>query len=209
MITKLTAALTWPLVVLLAAVPLTAAGALAPAPRVVNVRIYNQSSMADAGLATMLDVANRIWAPYGIAVARSDDPDAIAVVIADRQTRETAANPQSAVIGTTLFTQGHATPYINLSLGAAEAFAMSSHDDGPPFSARPRVQRDAMLDRMMGVALAHELAHYLLDTMDHTRAGLLRAGLSLRDFTRPEPSRLTLTLAQRRQLCDLEGLGPH
>lgn len=39
----------------------------------------------------------------------------------------------------------------------------------------PIVQREILLARAMGRALAHELGHYLLASKAHTRAGLLRA----------------------------------
>ncbi len=203
--TRSAALLSLPFALLLAGAP---AAASPQEPRVVPVHVYNQSSMQEARVAAMLDVVNRIWTRYGVVIERCADPDAISVVLSDHPMREAAARTQAAVIGTTLFTAGHATPYINLSLGAAEAFASGSHDGPVPFNAMPRLQREAMLDRMMGVALAHELAHYLLDTMHHTRGGLLRSGLSLRDFTQPEFARLSLTTAQRRfLLCEHEAPG--
>lgn len=177
------------------------------APRAVEVRIYNQSSMRQAGLETMMEVANSIWAPYRIAIERSDDPRAVSVIVSDQLTGETAS-AHATVIGTTLFTGGHATAFIKLSLGAAEAFAVGAQDGGIPFTSQPRSERDAMLERMMGVALAHEIAHYVLDTTEHANTGLLQTGLSLHDFTHPEPAHLALTRDQQRQLCGSEKLRP-
>jgi hypothetical protein len=174
----------------------------------VEVRIYNQSSMRQAGLETMMEVANRIWAPYGIAIERSDDPRAVSIIVSDHLTGETAASAHGTVIGTTLFTGGHATAFIKLSLGAAEAYAEGVQDGGMPFTSQPRSARDAMLERMMGVALAHEIAHYVLDTTEHANSGLLRTGLSLHEFTHPEPAHLALTRDQQRQLCGSEKLRP-
>jgi hypothetical protein len=53
---------------------------------------------------------------------------------------------------------------------------------------------------MLGVALAHELGHYLLDTSQHSAAGLLQAGLTIHQLAFPEPARLTLTAEQQRLL---------
>jgi hypothetical protein len=198
--TRSAALLSLPFALLLAGAPVTASP---EQPRVVAVHVYNQSSMQEARVATMMAVTNRVWTRYGIVIERCSDPGAIAVILSDHPMREAAARTQAAVIGTTLFTGGHATPYINLSLGAAEAFAAGAQDGAVPFSSMPRLEREAMLDRMMGVALAHELAHYLLDTMHHTRGGLLRSGLSLRDFMQPEFARLSLTSEQRRYLLCL------
>ncbi len=217
--------LTVPLVVMLAGAALTAAPDRRHVPdvclastelppgdtdarRAVAVRISNQSSMRQAGLETMMEVTNRIWARYGVAIERSDDPRAVSVIVSNHPTGERAASAHATVIGTTLFTEGHATAFIKLSLGAAEAFAIGSQDGGIPFTSQPRAERDAMLERMMGVALAHELGHYLLDTAEHARSGLLQTGLSLRDFTHPEPAHLALTRDQQRQLCGSERLRP-
>jgi hypothetical protein len=73
---------------------------------------------------------------------------------------------------------------------------------------------------MMGVALAHELGHYLLDTTHHSTAGLLRESLSVSDLAHPNPAHLRLTDKQQRRICidgnmsrrpdlkDLIGTGP-
>lgn len=171
-------------------------------PRVVHVRIYNQSRMSAPDVDQLLDVAAAIWAPNGIALERGADPDAVTVVLADRPTRATA-NGGGAVLGTTLFTEGHATRLINLSVAAAETAADNANQPGLPFNARPSAQRNAMLVRMLGVALAHEMAHYLLDTTQHSRDGLLRAGLGVPDLIHPNVAHLALTPDQQRHLCNV------
>jgi hypothetical protein len=100
-----------------------------------------------------------------------------------------------------LFSRHHATPYIHLWRGAAEAVADATPIKGTLFSARPREERDAILLRMMGVALAHELAHYLLDTEKHSRRGLLRESLTARDLQHPEVTRLDLSRTQQWLMC--------
>lgn len=74
-------------------------------------------------------------------------------------------------------------------------------EDGIPFDAWPLLQRFAILVRMMGVALAHEMAHYLLDTARHSSVGLLQAGLNIRELAFSEPTHLKLTPAQQRLLA--------
>jgi hypothetical protein len=105
------------------------------------------------------------------------------------------------VLGTTLFSKGHATPFIRLWLGAAEAVANGSDAEGQPFRMRPREERNSILLAIMGVALAHELAHYLLDTAHHSPGGLLRASLSVRELEHADPARLGLTVQQQRLIC--------
>ena len=96
---------------------------------------------------------------------------------------------------------GHAEPRIHLWLGAAEALASRADVSAPPFRVRSREDRDATLTQMLGVALAHEIGHYLLDTSHHAPNGLLQPVISLRDFEAPDLTHLRLNPDQRRQLC--------
>ena len=168
--------------------------------RTVSIMMYNRSRMRQADLDGLLDVANQVWTPYGVSLQRGIGAGTVAVIVSDSKP-VTKANETRTVLGTTLFSDGHATPYINLSLGAAEEFADSTSEDGVHFTARPTRQRDAILTRMLGVALAHELAHYLLDTGVHSSGGLLKAGLDMRQLSFSDPARLKLTPGQQRQLC--------
>ena len=65
----------------------------------------------------------------------------------------------------------------------------------------PRRDREAIVRQVMGVAFAHELGHYLLDTGQHSNRGLLQAALPLRDLSQPERGRLELTPAQQLLMC--------
>ena len=169
-------------------------------PRIVRITLYNHSRFTRADLEDLLAVTNRIWSPYGVTMTNESGPGAVAVIVTDQPTRA-AGELGPIVLGTTLFTEGHATPYIKLSLLAAEMFADEGVESGLPFSARPRNQRDEMLTRILGVAFAHEMAHYLLDTSQHSSSGLLQAGLGVRDLTSPDPGRLKLTPGQERRLA--------
>ena len=169
-------------------------------PRVVRVSMYNQSRMRPGDIERLLAVANAIWAPYGVVLEMSSGPGTVAVVL--RNGSSVPDDTGRMVLGTTLFADGHATPYMRLSLAAAEAFADDSDaGDGVPYNLRPREMRNDLLMRILGVALAHEMAHYLLDTARHSRGGLLQAGLGIRDLASPNPDRLKLTTAQWRLLC--------
>jgi hypothetical protein len=169
-------------------------------PRVVGVKIYNQSGIRGASLDQILDTTNRIWNAYGVRVEPSMRANAIAIVLSDRL-HPAATDARPAVLGDTLFMSGHATRYIHLWMGNAEALAVGSEIGGPPFLTRSRDARNAILLQMMGVALAHELGHYLLDTAHHSAAGLLRESLSVIDLAHPNPAHLRLTDEQQRLIC--------
>ena len=174
-----------------------------PQPRVVGLRIYNQPDLDDIGINRILEMANRIWNPYGVCIEPSTGHDAITVVISRAMTA-TATSLRPTVLGDTLFSDGHATPYIHLWPANAEALATGAEIEGRPFTSRSRVERDLILVQMLGVALAHELAHYLLDTTNHSTVGLLRGTLSVNDLAFPRPGHLRLTHEQQRQLICLD-----
>jgi hypothetical protein len=167
--------------------------------RVVQVRLYSKSRLPEAGLVAMFDTTNRIWLSYGVRIEPGGGADAVVVVVSDTPIRHTPYGP--TVLGTTLFVEGHATPNISLSLGSAEQLA-ASINMAPPFESRPSADRDEILLRMLGVALAHEIGHYLMDTERHSSSGLLQSAISTHDLQGEQLSHLGLTDDQQRRLCD-------
>jgi hypothetical protein len=168
------------------------------APRVLRLRIYNQAHVNDSVLVTILDVANRIWSPYGVSIETAENPDAVSVVLSDRLMHGQGGGPLA--VGDTVFMKGHATPYIHLWLGGARLIAENAELDGPPYVGKPKVEQTAILARMLGVALAHEVAHYLLDTTAHSADGLLRSVINPRDMEDPNPAHLRLTHKEQKLL---------
>jgi len=160
--------------------------------------MYSRSRLNDRDLRTIVMITNRVWLPYGVKLESATGPDSIVVVVSGRSLQQTWFGP--TVLGTTMFVEGHAKGNVQLSLDAAEALAAAANMT-PLFSERPLPQRDEMLVRMLGVALAHELGHYLLDTMEHSSAGLLQQVLSVRDMQSVDLSHLGLTDDQQRRVC--------
>jgi hypothetical protein len=169
-------------------------------PRIVRIRIYNQTRMDESAFVNILEVTNRIWAPYGVSVEATTALDAVTVVVSAGTMHGTVDDAPIAV-GDTLFTQGHATPYIHLWLGAAELLARNSQGDGQSFTLKPAAERDAILLRMLGVALAHEVGHYLLDSSHHSSAGLLQQTMAAREMEQPNPAHLRLSRKELQMMC--------
>lgn len=174
--------------------------AVANGVRVVRVKVYNQSRLSDANLTALLDVSRHIWLRYGVAIEPVTSLDAVTVVMSGDQRRPAAIDGRS-VLGETLFTRNHATPYIRLWLGAAEHVAAVTPTGATPFNMLPDERRESTLAQMMGVALAHELGHYLLDTEKHSTRGLLQAAISVRELQHPVLGRLELTRSQQQLMC--------
>ncbi len=62
----------------------------------------------------------------------------------------------------------------------------------------PTMQRETLLARAMGRALAHELGHYLLASKAHSERGLMKAALTAVELFRPDSATLRLDASQRR-----------
>jgi len=171
--------------------------------RTVRLKFYNQSRMSEADLGAMVALNSRIWQPYGVTVERTTSPDAVSVVVSGRERRPVSGSTQT-VLGETLFTSHHATPYIRLWLGAADAMADATRMGTVPFFTLPREERHDILVQTMGVSLAHELAHYLLDTTKHSSRGLLKPSINVADMQRPDMAHLELTRSQQRLMCNTD-----
>jgi hypothetical protein len=167
---------------------------------IVPVTIYNRSRLTEAKLAVILATVNKLWVPYGVKIERGHG-HGLAVVISPDAAELARLDTAPLVLGTTSFTDGHANAYIRLWLGAAEALAGSSGGEGGRFAVLPNVERDRILISIMGVALAHELAHYLLDTSRHSPDGLLQEAMSFHDLVHPTAERLFLSVEQQEALC--------
>ena len=169
-------------------------------PKVVGLKIYNQPAISDADVNRILQMANQLWNRYGVTIEPSTRADAITLVLS-RRTTGGSTDLRPAVLGDTLFSDGHATPYIHLWPANAEALATESEIGGRPFTSLSRVERDAILVRMLGVALAHELAHYLLDTSSHSAGGLLRNPMGVNELASADPAHLRLSRQQQQLIC--------
>ncbi len=63
-----------------------------------------------------------------------------------------------------------------------------------------------MIPRVLGVALAHEIGHYLLDTRTHASSGLLRAAIPAAELFEPRLAQLGLGREQASLLCRMRAL---
>jgi hypothetical protein len=65
----------------------------------------------------------------------------------------------------------------------------------------PRAERETLLGRAMGRALAHELGHYLLASKAHSEKGLMRAKRTAAEFFSIDKSRFDLDAGQRAAIA--------
>ena len=72
----------------------------------------------------------------------------------------------------------------------------------------PAAQREWLLGRAMGRALAHELGHYLLASKEHTARGLMKASRTASEFFTVDNRAFVIEPAQRRlMVARLRGEG--
>jgi hypothetical protein len=120
--------------------------------------------------------AARVWAPYGIALDESpaDSPchtGTITLHVAMAQTPGPGTNPHA--LGSIVFTGGAPEPRVSLYVAtAADLVSTATHNDPSHW---PVAYHDAILSRVLGRALAHEIGHYILNQREHSTSGLMRA----------------------------------
>jgi hypothetical protein len=111
-----------------------------------------------------------------------------------------ATHDQHWPLAATRVVEGRITPPIYVSLDVAARIVRGAN---PPYSA-PALA-GIMVPRVVGRAIAHELAHLLLDTRAHTARGLLRARFTADDLVSPIRDAFNLdsgqvALARRHQV---------
>jgi hypothetical protein len=94
-------------------------------------------------------------------------------------------------------------PQQEIYLSHANAIAMMDNAVGVVgiVDQMPTIQRETLLARAMGRALAHELGHYLLASKAHTGHGLMKAVLTAVELFQPGASGFRIEPAQRRAVA--------
>jgi hypothetical protein len=90
---------------------------------------------------------------------------------------------------------------IYVSYTNAQAVMAESRGVVGIFAEMPVVQRETLLARAMGRALAHELGHYLLASKVHTKRGLMKAILSAAELFMSDASGLRVESEQARTIA--------
>jgi hypothetical protein len=132
-----------------------------------------------------------IWAPCGIAIVWTGA--ALDKAVRIEVDRPVSALPQVVPdeqwpVAVVQYANGHILPPVYASVDAAERVARSA---SPPYSS-PALA-GIIVPRILGRAIAHELAHVLLDTREHAASGLLRRRFSADEFASPVRNMFLLT----------------
>lgn len=156
-----------------------------PPPRLsVDIVFDGQPMRRQLKGAAMAEVT-AIWATYGVDVreARPDEPGRdgavrLVVVLVDGPAGSTVVE----TLGSIRFIDAVPEPRIAIYPRAIASLVSTVRFAGLDGGKWPTSLRDAILGRVTGRALAHELGHFLLRSRHHSSQGLMRAEPFLRDF---------------------------
>jgi hypothetical protein len=197
-------AVAWPVLF----VVLFSSGPAASKPGViVALDVRNREAASSALVATAVEEARIIWAPHGVVIASCAPACGIdtatvrhvRVMLIGTGTAAGVAMGAPVVLGrTTLDAVGAATATIALDLDAVAAVAERSLD---VVTARRADRRAAVVSRILGRTLAHEIGHVVLDCTAHETSGLMRAEIDGRLLAGRDRSQFTLTASDRQRLA--------
>ncbi len=171
-----------------------AAAALVPPPLVVHVQAARgiphelvMMTLAEAGAIYRKSGFQLQWefdeARSGVRVVIDDD--------APKNVRE-----GDVALGWIIFESDVPSPDVHLSFSNAVAL-MEEAQGASAASHMTELERNLMLSRALGRALAHELGHYLLASKAHAKAGLMRPRRTASDFFGPFRDGFDINPAQR------------
>jgi hypothetical protein len=167
---------------------------LADEMRVLRIELIVFRGLGERQMDMLKREVETIWAAQDVTIdwAGAEASPRIRVVI-DRPASAlpAATHDQYWPLAATRVIEGRVTPPIYVSLDVAERIVRGAN---PPYSA-PALA-GIMVPRVVGRAIAHELAHVLLDTSAHTPSGLLRARFTADDLVSPVRDAFSLDRAQ-------------
>jgi len=208
------------MLIALAASMLIASSALAAAPAAIPaaipplvVSVVASDDVPAQLVRRVLAEADKIWRAAGVAISwhhvgavapQLTGPSDLGPYIADGL-RLNISNGHGTVrdgarpLGWIVFDE-EAKPQRDIYLSQSNAFAMLVEARGVvgDVDQMPSEQRETLLGRAMGRALAHEIGHYLLTSKVHTRRGLMKAVLTAVELFMPDSGGLRIDTAQRR-----------
>ena len=180
---------------LVAATALTARPLVTTPPFVVGVTVV--SDIPPAMAARILREAGEIWRAAGVDIVWQRSTGTVAAKPSVRITIGNWAGAgmredKSMPLGWIVFTDGEPEHEIYVSYTNAALLLDASRGNISPSNQMPRAERETLLARALGRAMAHELGHFLLGSSAHSAHGLMRAKRTATDFFSPDRSRFDL-----------------
>jgi hypothetical protein len=184
----------------LVASALLASAALATRPLVttppVVVGVTVVSHISPTQVTRILQEAAAIWRAAGVDIVWQRNDGTVAATPSVRVTignwrGKGLTEDKTMALGWIVFTDGAPEKEIYVSFTNAELLLDESRGSVRP-SLMPRGERETMLGRAMGRAMAHELGHFLLASTAHGPRGLMQAKRTATEFFSTDRSRFEL-----------------
>jgi len=179
------------------------AATLAHAQVPLSIGVSGGAPLSVSAMRAMCEETDAIWRAAGVVVvwrASGAAPD-LRVVFDDRA--PTPRDRRLVAVGWLTFDADVPAPIVHLSYAnALRLFEESSGIAGPLDAMKPW-QRETLVARALGRALAHELGHFLSGSKQHTHDGLMRGQRSAAELFEPgrasfaiEPSMRALAVSR-------------
>lgn len=184
--------------------------AIASAATVLHLVLAPGAVIPDLPLADVWREVRAIWAPH-LRVVTSSSPLApvaghltVELRTADPVPLDSSSpGPSAQAIGWIEFVNGVPQPVVIVSPARARRLADDVVIHGERVGRLPASIRRHLSAVALGRAIAHELGHFLLRSVEHAPHGLMRAGLRPQDVVVAGGSRFRLTRDEQRRLTAL------
>jgi hypothetical protein len=171
----------------------------APPPIVVNLSVA--PNVSSSLLARIVKEADEIFRDAGVTFIWRHGETLLPTLRVAIGNDRGVARSHSWPIGWIRFDDDRPDQEIYLSYANAQEFFVASREVVGVIGNMTPAERDMHLGRLMGRALAHELAHYLLASKAHTPMGLLKGARTAQEFFAFDRSRFQLDVKQRTQIA--------
>jgi hypothetical protein len=186
---------------MMAASPDAAAVNRSLAPLVVNLSATPNVSPGVVRLAER--EVEAIFRPIGVTFIWRNGGDApVSLVVEIANEAGPNHDSQYTPLGWLNFANGTPIPKIHISYTNAERFMEGSREVVGIINLKTRAEREMLLGRLVGRALAHELGHYLLGTPEHTAKGLLKRSPTATEFFSTDHGAFAIDALERTQIAD-------
>src|SRR3989442_5432275 len=173
------------------------AATLAHAQVPLSIGVPAGAPLSSDALRAMCEETDAIWRGAGVAIAwraNGAAPD-LRVVFDDRA--PVPRDHRLIALGWLVFDDGVPAPTVHLSYTNTQRLLEESFGVVGSIDVMKLWQRETLVARALGRALAHELGHYLLGSTAHTQSGLMRGDRLAAEFFLPGRSAFAIDRSAR------------
>jgi hypothetical protein len=164
-----------------------------------TINVAAASDISSTVVSRALDETASIWRAAGIEFVWKREPApftpaTLTVVIGHNQR---PAREGALALGWIYFDESTPGQRLYISYANVQQLMRESVGVTGPQDHMPLFEREVLMARAIGRALAHELGHYFLASKEHTRNGLMKAHRTATEFFGPDERPFKLDGAQR------------